>query len=102
MDLFISQNPAVAIWAIGLLVSLLGFLVMALIFFLKRSFDGLAREIRLLAVAVAQEHEATGSLKDRMQKQETTCEMQRNICPNNGYPIPGMIPSMVQLVKSPE
>jgi hypothetical protein len=82
MNEFISTNPAIATWLIGILASLVCFLVYGVLFFVKRSFDSLTRAITSMEKKFDEGQIAVGSLKDRMAKQETTCSMQRSLCPN--------------------
>lgn len=98
MNEFIAANPAIAKWLLGILCGMIGYLGYILFFFLKRSFDNLTNAITSLEGALAKDRQDIGALKDRMVKQETTCGMQRTLCPNtNGQKI-----NMGHLITNPE
>jgi len=82
MSHFVVNNPSMASWIIGGLFSLIGFLVAGILFFVKRTIDNLTAAILKLEASIKEGQVNIGDLKDRMQKQETTCEMQRKSCPN--------------------
>lgn len=78
---FIAANPAVAVFIIGALFTVIGTLISALIFFVKRSFDNLTTAIGALQSSLKEDKSDIGVLKDRMTEQETVCRMQRTHCP---------------------
>lgn len=80
---FITDNPAFAMWLISGLGSFIGLLVGCILFFVKRSFDNLTTAIINLDSSIKEDRTDISGLKNRMQKQETTCEMQRSQCPNH-------------------
>jgi len=82
MNEFIAGDPAVAIWLISILASLIGFLVYGILFFVKRSFDNLTRAITSLEQRFDKGQTDIGFLKDRMATQEAICAMQRVNCPS--------------------
>lgn len=81
MNAFISANPAIVIFFITGLFSIIGSMFAIIIYLVKRSVDNLTKAITSLEVALGVDRVDIGLLKDRMQKAETTCEMQRAQCP---------------------
>jgi len=74
MNEFIVQNPGVVSILIGILLSIVGW-------FVRDAFQKLTAAIKSLHETINGSIKDIGILKDRMQKQETTCEMQRAQCP---------------------
>ena len=75
MKTFIVSHPGVTESLLGALLVVVGALI-------RQSFNRLTGAIQSLEKSLAADRKDIGSLKDRMQKQETTCEMQREQCPN--------------------
>lgn len=82
MESFIAANPAVALWFMGVLLSFIGILIVMTGRFGKRYIDELSITIRAFTSALEVIKADIGIIKDRMQRQETICEMQRKFCPN--------------------
>lgn len=88
---FISKYPEVVMFIIGGLFTFITLIGGALITMLKRAFDDLREAIKGLNDSINGEKIEIGTLKDRMQAQETTCKMQRELCPSQGCPNPTMV-----------
>ena len=102
MNEFISDNPALVslfLGCMGTLVTLLGSL---LIWFVKRAFDNLCAAIKELKESIDSDKEDIVTIGTRLQRVETTCEMQRAACHHHSRStdraqVPPINPSMVQV-----
>ena len=88
MNEIVTAYPDIAAWMLGGMATTIGFLVYGILFFVKRSFDGLTRAILKLERSLASEKKDMGVVKNRLQKIETQCATHRNMCPGN-IPIMG-------------
>lgn len=103
MNQFISDNPALVSLFLGSLVTLITLLGSLLIWFVKRSFDNLCKAINDLKGSIDSDKKEIIDLSTRMQRQETTCDMQRASCHHHSRStdvtpsMPPIHPSMAQV-----
>lgn len=81
METFIIANPVVAKWVCGVLLGFVGILISWIIWFVKRYLDEISETIRNFNQGLEIIKTDQGLIKDRLQRQETVCEMQRKLCP---------------------
>ncbi len=85
MNEFAIAYPSIMIWILGALFTLILSLSGVVAYFVRKSFERLTDAIKSLELSLGIDHNDIGLLKDRMQRQETTCEMQRLHCPARSY-----------------
>lgn len=83
MDEFVRSYPAVVLWLVGILFGGVCSLFAVLGFFIKMSLDNLIAAIKELQAAIQDKTTEIDLLKERMKAQETTCTMQRDLCPGD-------------------
>lgn len=80
MNDFIAANPAVVMSFVGALFVVIGLLFSAVTYLGKRSVDNLISAIKSLEAALGIDRADIGTLKDRMQAQETHCKTTHQYC----------------------
>jgi hypothetical protein len=101
MNEFVMAYPAIVLALVAILCAAIGGLFSSLLYFVKQSLDNLLAAVDSLREAIQEGHEDIGTLKDRMQRQEAICEMQRANCPTRRIVYPNMAVSSGQHVESP-
>lgn len=81
METFIVTNPAVIKWICGALLGFVGLLISWIIWFVKRYLDAISETVKNFNAGLEIIKTDQGLIKDRLQRQETVCEMQRKLCP---------------------
>jgi len=101
MNEFVMAYPAIVLALVAILCASVGGLFSALLYFVKQSLDNLLTAVDELKEAIQEGHADIGTLKDRMQRQEAICEMQRATCPTRRIIYPSMTANLDPPAKSP-